>query len=80
MSFHSISIPHEILRDFSVLWHDIWEQKNIAWTQGNNFKYFWEIYLHISENITRFLDKKNTVNVLQNYPCIALRWLEPVFF
>ena len=60
MSFHSISIPHEILRDLSVLWHDIWEQKNIAETQGNNFKYFWEIYFHISENITRFLDKKNT--------------------
>ena len=37
MSFHSISIRHEILRDFSVLWHDIWEQKNNAQTQGNHF-------------------------------------------
>ena len=29
-SFHSISIRHEILRDFSVLQHDIWEQKDIT--------------------------------------------------
>ena len=29
-SFHSISIRHKILRDFSVLWHDIWGQKDIA--------------------------------------------------
>ena len=80
MSFYSISIRHEILRDFSVLWHDILEQKNNAQTQGNHFLNIFERFISTFLKTSPGFLVKNAVSVLQNYPCIALRWLEPVFF